>query len=113
MEKPKRELNWWEHYPLHQLWCNAACPLVPRFEYRPGDEWNANGWYFHWLIIKVWTLESFAFGVEANLSADSITIGFILPYLRVFIGFHHMWQWSWLFKMQTALSRSPKRQWEG
>lgn len=33
-EVAKRELNWWEHYPLHQVWCNDLCPLVPRFEYR-------------------------------------------------------------------------------
>ena len=103
----KRELNWWEHYPLHQLWCNDACPLVPRFEYRPGDEWNANNWYLHWLIFKVWTLEHFSFGVEANLAPDSITVGFIVPYLRVFIGFHHMWQWTWLYKLSHKLRRKP------
>ncbi len=58
----KREKYWWEHYPLHQLWCNDACPLVPRFEYRKGDEWNANNWSLHWLIFHIWTLEHFSFG---------------------------------------------------
>ena len=103
----KREKYWWEHYPLHQLWCNDACPLVPRFEYRPGDEWNANNWSLHWLIIKIWTLESFQFSVEANLAPDSITVGFIVPYLRVFIGFHHMWHWTWLYKIGRMLRRRP------
>lgn len=104
---PKRELNWWEHYPLHQVWCNDACPLVPRFEYRPGDEWNANNWSLHWLIFKLWTLEHVSFSVEANLQPDSITIGFTIPYLRVFIGFHHMWQWTWLYKLGRVLRRRP------
>ena len=46
-EGPVRELNWWEHYPLHKVWCNDACPLFPRFDYRAGDEWNANNWSLH------------------------------------------------------------------
>jgi len=74
----KREKYWWEHYPLHQLWCNDACPLVPRFEYRKGDEWNANNWSLHWLIFHIWTLEHFSFGVDANLQSDSISLGQLL-----------------------------------
>ena len=106
-EVAMREKYWWEHYPLHQLWCNDACPLVPRFEYRPGDEWNANGWFFHWLIFKIWTLEHFSFNAEINLQWDSITIGFAFPYLRIFIGFHHCWHWEWLYKLHRILRRRP------
>jgi len=102
-----RELNWWEHYPLHQLWCNDACPLVPRFEYRAGDEWNGNNWSLHWLIFRIWTLEQFSFGVDANLQPDSISVGFIVPYLRVIIGFHHMWHWTWAYKIGRMLHRKP------
>lgn len=105
--KCSTELNWWEHYPLHQLWCNDACPLVPRFEYRKGDEWNANNWSLHWLIFRIWTLEHFSFGVDANLQTDSISVGFIVPYLRVIIGFHHMWQWTWLYEAGRKLRRKP------
>ncbi len=103
----KREYWWWEHYPLHQLWCNDACPLVPRFNYRAGDEWNANNWSLHWLIFKVWTLEHFSFGIDANLQPDSISVGFIVPYLRVIIGFHHMWHWTWMYKLGHKLRRKP------
>ena len=103
----KRELNWWEHYPLHQLWCNDACPLVPRFKYHKGDEWNANNWSLHWLIFNIWTLEHFSFGVDASVSPDSISVGFILPYFRVIIGFHHVWHWTWLYKIGHMLRRKP------
>ena len=47
------------------------------------------------------------FGAEVNIAPDSLTIGFIVPYLRVFIGFHHMWQWTWLFKLGRMLHRKP------
>lgn len=106
-EVEKREKYWWEHYPLHQLWCNDACPLVPRYEYRVGDEYNSNSWSLHWLIFKFWTLDRFSFNVGVNLSVDSITIGLIVPYLRIFIGFHHMWHWSWLYKIDNMLRRKP------
>jgi hypothetical protein len=107
--KPKRELNWWEHYPLHQLWCNDLCPLVPRFSYREGDEWNANNWSLHWLIFHIWTLEHFSFGLDVNLQADSISVGFIVPYLRVIIGFHHFWSYTWPMKLFHMLRRKPAK----
>ena len=106
-EVPMRDLNWWEKYPLHQVWCHDLCPLVPRFTYTKGDEWNANGWSLHWLIFQIWTLEHFSFGVDASIAADSISVGFIIPYLRVIIGFHHMWQWTWLYKFSQMLRRKP------
>jgi hypothetical protein len=104
---PKRDLNWWEHYPLHKVWCNDVFPLVPRFEYRKGDEWNANNFYLHWMIFHIWSLEHFAFNAEINIEPNSITIGFIVPYLRIFIGFHHVWQWAWLYKVGRFLRRKP------
>jgi hypothetical protein len=115
MEKRKmteiavREKEWWEHYPYHKFWCNDLCPLVPRFKYSKGDEWNANNWSLHWLIFHIWTLESFGFGAEVNLSWDSLTIGFILPYLRIFIGFHHFWSIGWPYKLHRLLRRRPAK----
>ena len=105
--KCSRELNWWDHYPLHQLWCNDLCPLVPRFEYREGDEWNANNWSLHWLIFRVWTLEHFSFGADINIQPDSLSVGFIVPYLRVIVGFHHVWSLQWPFKLSQMLRRKP------
>jgi hypothetical protein len=103
---PKRELEWWEHYPLHKLWCNDACPLVPRFHYRKGDEWNANGWQLHWLIFNIWTLEHFAFGLDAEVAPDGIYIGTILPYLRVIVGVRHTY-YEWQYKLSRLLRRKP------
>lgn len=103
----RRGMYWWENYPLHKLWCNDICPLVPRFDYQKGDEYNANGWSLHWLIFSIWTLEHFAFNIEANIAPDSISIGLMVPYLRVFIGFHHMWHWTWLYKIGSMLRRKP------
>jgi hypothetical protein len=89
-ELPKRELNWWEHYPLHQLWCNDLCPLVPRFHYRPKDEWNATDFGVHWLIFHVWTLSHVSIQFDLEISPSCIGFGAILPYLRVFVGPRHM-----------------------
>ena len=88
-EVAKREKYWWEHYPLHQLWCNDLCPLVPRFKYRKGDEYNANNWSLHWLIFTVWTMEHFSFGLDAGLSFDELYVGTILPWLRITVGIRH------------------------
>jgi hypothetical protein len=52
-------------------------------------------------------MEHFSFGIDLNLQADSISVGFIVPYLRVIIGFHHMWQWTWSFKLGRMLRRKP------
>jgi hypothetical protein len=102
-----REKYWWEHYPLHKLWCNDACPLVPRFKYRPGDEYNSNNWSLHWLLIHMWSMEHFSFGVDAEIGPhDGIYIGCILPYLRITIGIRHTW-YSWQSKLAQILRRKP------
>jgi len=103
----KREKYWWEHYSLHQLWCNDACPLVPRFNYRKGDEFNSNGWSLHWLIFHLWSLDNFAIGAEVEFSpSEGIWIGFILPYLRIFIGIRHTY-YAWQYKIGRMLRRKP------
>lgn len=104
--EPKRDLNWWEHYPLHKIWCNDACPLVPRFEYREGDEFNANNWSLHWLIFNIWSMEHFSIGVDAEISPDGFYVGAILPYLRVIVGVRHTY-YSWQFKISRLLRRKP------
>jgi hypothetical protein len=104
--KCARELNWWEHYPLHKVWCNDACPLVPRFEYRKGDEWNADNYSLHWLIFHFWTLEHFCFGVDAQIEPQGVYVGFILPYLRIIIGVRHTY-YNWQYKLSRILRRKP------
>lgn len=105
-EGPVRELNWWEHYPLHQLWCNDLCPLFPRFEYREGDEWNANNWSLHWLIFSFWTMEHASFGLDCGLSPNELYVGAVLPYFRITIGFRHVHN-PWLYKFSNMIRRKP------
>ena len=90
----------------------AISILTKLMDFKPlspltGDEWNANNWSLHWLIFRIWTLEHFSFGADINIQSDSLSVGFIVPYLRVIIGFHHMWQWTWLMKLGNALRRRP------
>jgi hypothetical protein len=107
IEGPCREKYWWEYYPLHQIWCNDICPLVPRFQYRPGDEYNANNWSLHWLLIHMWSMEHFAIGVDAEIAPhDGIYVGCILPYLRITIGIRHTW-YEWQSKLANVLRRKP------
>jgi hypothetical protein len=89
--KVSRELNWWEHYQYHKVWCNDLCPLVPRISYRKKDEHNAADTSIHWLIFHVWTMSHASLSIDVELSASRIGIGFILPYLRIWIGFAHMY----------------------
>ena len=102
----KRELEWWEHYPLHQLWCNDYCPLVPRFYFNEGDEWNANNYHLHWLIFTIWTMEHFSFGVDAGLSFHELYVGAILPWLRITVGVRHLHP-QWLCKLSDFFRRKP------
>jgi len=87
---PKREKQWWEYYPLHKVWCNDYCPLVPRYFHREADEWNTDSYSVHWLIFHVWTMDHLSFGVDAGISFDEIYVGAILPYLRITVGFRHI-----------------------
>ena len=106
-EVAMREKYWWEHYPLHKVWCNDACPLVPRFSYRKGDKWNSNNWSLHWLIFNFWSLEHFAIGADAGISpTDGLYIGAILPYLRITIGIRHTF-YEWQSKLGNLLRRKP------
>jgi len=106
LQEPRREMYWWEHYPLHQIWCNTACPLVPRWHYRKGNEWNSNNWSLHWLLIHMWSMDHFSFEVDAGISPDGIFVGFILPYLRIIVGIRHTY-YQWQLKLSTFLRRKP------
>jgi hypothetical protein len=106
MSDCKRDKYWWEDYPLHKIWCNDLCPLVPRLTYRKGDEYNSNAWGCHWLLLEVWSMENFSFGVDAGLSFNGVYIGAILPYLRIVIGIRHMY-YSWCYKIENLLRRKP------
>lgn len=67
---------WWQH---------PKFPLVPQFEYRPGNEWNANSWVFCWLWFRVWPLEHFSFELAVELESTGLNIKGILGWLRIVV----------------------------
>ncbi len=107
-QKACREKQWWEYYPLHKVWCNDLFPLVPRFSFRRGDQWNANNWNLHWMFINVWSMEHFSFGLDFGMSFDEVYVGVILPWLRITFGIRHAhnefsWKLSRMFRRKPAL----------
>jgi hypothetical protein len=110
-QQPKqyREKDWWEYYPLHKIWCNDICPLFPRFYYYKGDELNANRWCLHWLFFTIWTMESFSFGIDAEISpSGGVWAGLILPYLRITVGIRHI-HFDWQWKLDRWLRLKPAK----
>jgi len=99
-----REKKWWEHYPLHQLWCNDQIPLVPRFEYRKGDELNTNNIYIHWLIFSIWTFDYFIFALDLKISFFDISLNITVPYLTIRIGFINFYN-DYLIRINGLLRR--------
>ena len=107
----KRELEWWEHYPLHKWWCNDLCPIVPRFFHRKANRYNTSHFGLHWLLFHIWTGDYFGFGIDAEVNFWNIRVGVSLPYLRITIGFTHaVYNWNW--KVDNFFRRKPKAEQE-
>jgi len=106
-QMPMREKYWWEYYPLHQIWCNDYCPLVPRFTYRKADEHNTDAFSLHWLLFHFWTMDHFSFGLDAGLGFDEIYIGACLPYLRITVGIRHIHHPT-IYKISRFLRRKSE-----
>lgn len=60
-------------------------PLIPQFEYRPGDKWNENNWSFSWLFLRVWTLAHFSFTIGAEIESTGLNITANFTWLRIVI----------------------------
>lgn len=58
-------------------------PLIPFIKSKPKDKYNANHFYFKWLIFRFWLLEVPSFSLEL-VASEHWGIGAIgtLPYLR-------------------------------
>ena len=110
MSEPKqyRDMDWWERYPYHKLWCNDYCPLVPRYKFIPGDEFNADAYSFHWLIFHIWTMEHVSFSLDCGIDLSEIYVGAVLPYLRITIGVRHIYT-KWTYKLSRMMRRKPAK----
>jgi len=103
---PCRQIEWYEKYPLHKLWANQSFPLFPMFHYRLWDTYNETRVGVHWLFFNIWTLSNFEFGFDINLGFNRFGFGFILPYLRIWIGINHVYTRPTNF-LERLFNRSP------
>lgn len=60
-------------------------PLLPIIDTDPGDRWNTARFSFSWLNLRLWSLDTFGFSLEAEVADTGIRLGAILPYLRVVV----------------------------
>jgi hypothetical protein len=54
----------------------------------------------------MWTMEHASIAVDAEVSSSCISVGLILPYLRICIGVRHVY-YSWVYKIENLLRRKP------
>lgn len=71
-------------------WLLPQFPLVPMWEYRPGDKYNTSSWTFSWLCLRYWSLDVFELKLGAGfdtfaLGGSAFRIGAILPYTRLIL----------------------------
>lgn len=71
-------------HKVRKWYNNYTFPLIPVYEFKKGNKYNTNGFTFHWLFIKIWSLDAFQF--ELAIVVDThwgIGITALLPYLRI------------------------------
>lgn len=74
-------------------------PLIPQIRTRTANEQNTFSLHFHWLIFRLWTLDSFTFGLDARLEEDVaayvqlpyVKLGFSIPLLPLY-SMHRLWR---------------------
>jgi hypothetical protein len=74
----------WNLFKDQNKWyCSYKFPLLPIITIREKDNYNTKHFSFHWLFIKVWTIDTFSFEFCFAMTSHW-GIGFIglLPYLR-------------------------------
>lgn len=87
---------------------NENFPLIPFIRIRKADQYNTRSFYFSWLFIKFWTLDSFSFEFSFVISEHwGIAFPIIIPYLRIVIGIPFPSKFS--YWIQRNLWRKPKQ----
>jgi hypothetical protein len=74
-------------------------PLMPQVKFRTGNKQNTWSLYFHWLIFRLWTLDSFTLGLDARLEEDFgafiqlpyVKLGISIPLLPMY-SMHRLWR---------------------
>lgn len=80
---------------VNPWWRHPVFPLVPQYQWRPGDEWNASNWFFSWLWFRIWSLEHLALSFGVELEDTGLNVKAIIPYVRIVVRLIPT-QWGWL-----------------
>lgn len=73
----KSEETFWEK-PYPENWYRFS--IKPLFRYRKEDRYNTSRYYFHWLGLNIWTIDSVGFSFEIGIE-DAVTFKIKVPYL--------------------------------
>ena len=79
--------------------------LLPKFGFRPADTNNASQIWFSWMFFHVWSMDSFCFGADLDVSFSRVGFGVIFPYLRIWVGTNHFF-YEPLANLERALRRT-------
>lgn len=55
--------------------------VLPRLRRRKADKYNTASFNFHWLVFRVWSMDSFEFNVQVELDDQGFTLRAMVPYL--------------------------------
>lgn len=100
--KDARKRTWYRHYKF---------PLLPMFEYRPGDGWNAPDFNFSWLLLRVHTGMSPQFVLGLHLDEHGVRLVAHLPYLYITLwllplpNFISQWSYRHLWRLGKETPR--------
>lgn len=68
------EFGWYRH---------SQFPLLPNWGYRRADKENTFSWFFNWMFLKLWSLDSFSISIQFHIEAHwGFGFAGIIPYLR-------------------------------
>lgn len=96
---PMREKQKWYQHPRF--------PLVPMFDYRPGDEWNERDWSFSWLNVRAWTTLAPHISIALELMEQGLDLRISPPYAHI-----HIWLLMFPDVLGHRLWRKPAKKHE-
>ena len=106
MEQDRTVYSEW--YKPRKWYNNYSFPLVPTLDIKKANEYNTSGFTFHWLFLKLWSLDSFGFEIAFEIDTHW-GIGFvaIVPYLRIVLCIPCPNKWQlWVYR---NLHRTPPK----
>lgn len=87
--------------PWYRWW---RFPIFPHLRTRKADEQNTSSFSFHWLIFRVWSMDSVEIKVEIALDDQRFVARAMVPYL-IFGIFVPVFPQSWTQKLWRKSNR--------